>query len=164
MISYNDLGFVEFGSCKKSLMPREQLSYVVAGLSPTRCFVAAPFVIGTKTDNHTQAVLDVMPGHLRETSWWSQKRDLHTLLLKFRKSLASDQRDMVYALLGLVSDTSQFQLLRADYNKPILEVIRDTIFTLFFPQHHDISADYNLNWTWHEFSQKLENLSPVRQF
>jgi ankyrin repeat protein len=125
----------------------------------TRCFVAAPSVMGIKTDSHTQAVLDVMPGHLRETSWWSERRDLHTLLVKFRESLASDQRDMVYALMGLVSDTSQFQHLQADYNKDILVVIRDIVFTLFFPQHHDISADYNLNWTWKEFSQNLENLS-----
>jgi hypothetical protein len=125
----------------------------------TRCFVTAPSVIGTKLDSHTQAVLDVMPGHLRETSWWSQKRDLRTLLLKFRESLAGDERDMVYALFGLVSDTSQLHFLHADYTKGIKQVIRDAVFTLLFPQHLDISADYNLNWTWHEFSQKLDNLS-----
>src|SRR5436305_1506630 len=38
-----------------------------------------------KPDHHCQAILDIMPGPLRRESWWNQRRDLRTLLVKFGK-------------------------------------------------------------------------------
>jgi len=58
-----------------------------------------------------------MLGPLRKDSWWSQKRDLYTLLLKFRGSKVSDERDIIYALLGISSDALDTDILRADYTK-----------------------------------------------
>lgn len=69
-----------------------------------------------------QPVVDIMPGQMREESWWSQKPDLYTLLLKFIGSRASDTRDMVYALLGLSGDERDRQAVPIDYAKPLHEV------------------------------------------
>jgi len=105
-----------------------------------------------------QAVLDIMPGPSRESSWWIQKRDLQTLLTKFGKSEASDPRDNIYALLGMSSDVSNSDILRADYEKSVEEAIQDT--TSFLLRLHDF--DYPPNslpgWTLQEFLQNVDSL------
>lgn len=67
-------------------------------------FAQVPSLLGLQPEPHYQAVLDIMPGLSRQTPWWKDKRDLHTLLKKFRDSEATDKRDIVYALLGISSD------------------------------------------------------------
>ncbi|RAQ44938.1 hypothetical protein AFGD_008315 [Aspergillus flavus] len=102
----------------------------------TRIFALAPFLIGVKPEPHCQAVLDIMPGASRNNSWWSQKRGLYTLLLKFRGSKATDPRDMIFALLGIALDVRDSNILRADYTKTVEEVIHDAasfLFGLSFP-------------------------------
>jgi hypothetical protein len=90
-----------------------------------------------------------MPGRLRGETWWTEKRDLYNLLLKFSESEASDPRDKVYALLGISSDASDTDSLRPDYTKDLQEVIRDTSLFLFGPS--DVSYD--------TMSKLLENLT-----
>lgn len=87
--------------------------------------------MGTRTEPHCQAVLEVIPGLLRENSWWSSDKDLYTLLLKFRVSQAGDPRDEIYALLGICSDTAPIGSLRADHTKIIAEVESDAAKFLF---------------------------------
>ncbi|KAH8585863.1 heterokaryon incompatibility protein-domain-containing protein, partial [Bisporella sp. PMI_857] len=87
-------------------------------------FVQVPRLLGLRPDPHCQAVLDIMPGPLRQTSWWKDNRDLYTLLKKFGNSEATDKRDIVYALLGISSDA--YKKLLPDYEKPLLHVISDT--------------------------------------
>jgi hypothetical protein len=70
-----------------------------------------------------------MPGPLRDHSWWAEKPDLYTMLDKFRHSEATDPRDQIYALLNISSDTCDTNILRADYNKELEDVIFNT--TLF---------------------------------
>jgi hypothetical protein len=96
-------------------------------------FALAPSLIGIKPERHCQAVLDIMPGSLREETWWSENRDLYNLLLKFRESEASDPRDQVYALLGISSDAQDTGRLRPDYTKDLGKVIYDTSSFLFGP-------------------------------
>ncbi|KAH6848593.1 heterokaryon incompatibility protein-domain-containing protein [Alternaria alternata] len=96
-------------------------------------FALAPSLIGVKPQRHCRAVLDIMPGHLREETWWSENRDLYNLLLKFRESEASDPRDQVYALLGISSDAQDTGRLRPDYTKDLENVIYDTSSFLFGP-------------------------------
>ncbi len=81
-----------------------------------RIFTLIPSLVGINPDPHCQAVLDMMPGLSRKESWWSQMRDLRTLLLKFAKSEASDQRDIIYALLSISSDACAINFLQADYS------------------------------------------------
>jgi hypothetical protein len=102
-------------------------------------FAIAPSLIGIKPERHCQAVLDIMPGQLREETWWSESRDLYNLLLKFKESEASDQRDKVYALLGISSDARDTDSLRPDYTKDLKKVIHDTSSFLFGPS--DVSYD-----------------------
>lgn len=47
----------------------------------TQTFVLAPSLLMVTPNTHCQAVLDIMPGSSRLESWWSQRRDLYTLLL-----------------------------------------------------------------------------------
>lgn len=81
---------------------------VVCGWSstPTSSFALMPHLLRVKVPELTQAVLDVMPGPLRneESSWWRKKRDLLTMLQKFGSAASSRAHDRIYALLGVSSD------------------------------------------------------------
>ena len=102
-------------------------------------FTLAPKLMNVEPERHSQAVLDIMPGSLREESWWSESRDLYNLLLKFKESKATDPRDQVYALLGISlksPDTEHRNAPRPDYEKDPQEVARDTAFFLF--GHSDV--------------------------
>ena len=83
----------------------------------TRFFSVVALLLEVNLDAHCQAVVDIMPGMTRQSSWWAQQRDLRTLLSKFRDCEATDERDKVYALLGMSSDTSDTDALRADYSE-----------------------------------------------
>ncbi|RDW63304.1 hypothetical protein BP6252_10849 [Coleophoma cylindrospora] len=95
-----------------------------------RTFALLPSLLELDVLGNCQAVLDLMPGISRETSWWSKAQDLHTLLIKFRESKSTDPRDHVYALLGISSDAESNKFLYADYEKNIEQVVHDVI--LFF--------------------------------
>jgi ankyrin repeat protein len=123
-----------------------------------RIFALTPFLAGIVPDPHCQAVLDIMPGPSRKNSWWAEKRDLQILLAKFGKSEASDPRDVIYALLGMSSDVSNSDSLKANYEKSVQEAIQDTTFFLLgFPESgyptHGFPA-----WTLQEFLKNLNSL------
>ena len=124
-----------------------------------RVFAYMPSLLKVEPDRHSQAVLDLMPGLSRQQSWWSTKRDLHTLLLKFTDSQASDQRDMIYALLALSSDAQDTAQLRADYTKTLQETMRDTmVFLLSSWSRLDFSqSQINLE-SWSDFSKELSRI------
>ena len=123
-----------------------------------RIFALIPSLVGITPDPHCQAVLDIMPGPTRKHTWWTQKRDLHTLLLKFGGSEASDPRDIIYALLGISSNGCDTDILVPNYEKSVKEVIYDTIsFLLHF---HDCESPIHClpQWTLAEFLQNLNSL------
>ena len=98
-----------------------------------RIFAVMPFLLGIKLDPHCQAVLDILPGASRRESWFHQKRDLRTLLVRFNNSEATDPRDKIFALLGISSDACDARFLQADNSKSEEEVIQCTIsFLLSF--------------------------------
>lgn len=94
-------------------------------------FSIAPHLLDIEPERHCQAVLDIMPGLLRETCWWSERRDLYNLLSTFSNSEASDPRDNVYALLGISSDTQDNERLMPDYTKDLKDVLHDTSLFMF---------------------------------
>jgi hypothetical protein len=118
-----------------------------------RTFALVPSLMGIEPNPHCQSILDIMPGRSREKSWWSQKRDLQTLLVKFAKSDASDPRDKIYALLGLSYDACDTDHLRADYSKPESQVIKEA--TLFLFQNLQIpellQLTFPCHWTMSQF-------------
>jgi ankyrin repeat protein len=127
-----------------------------------RIFAIAPALVGITPDPHCQAVLDIMPGPSRKYSWWTQNRDLHTLLLKFSGSEASDSRDIVYALLGISSDGLNTDILVPDYEKKTLEdVIHDAIAFILRFRHSQHSVPCLPRWNLREFLQNLESLGSM---
>ncbi|KAF1974881.1 HET-domain-containing protein [Bimuria novae-zelandiae CBS 107.79] len=90
-------------------------------------FACAPSVIREQPEPHCQAVLEIMPGPFRSGSWWGQKRDLCTLLRRFQASKATDERDKIYALLGMSSDPLDTQSIDIDYKKPTHQVIHQAV-------------------------------------
>jgi len=127
----------------------------------TRIFAQVPSLIELQPHPHCQAVLDIMPGLSRKESWWGQKRNLQTLLVKFRKSEATDERDIIYALLGISSDACKSDILLPDYTKSLQQVIWDTTSFLISHTNQDDSLYKFLDWTLLEFLQNLDSLSSV---
>ncbi len=109
-----------------------------ASLSRGGQFLTKPCLIHGAVPVRTQAVLDIMPGPLRETWWWTDKRNLRTLLQSFILE-ASDPRDKVYALLGIASDASNSNF-RPDYRLELPGVIRDIMPFLVFSDVLDPSV------------------------
>lgn len=87
----------------------------------------APILLGVEPNPHCQAVLDIMPGIWRESSWWSQSHSLYTLLKMFGSSEATESRDLLYALRGISSDASEPDILPPDYEKSEQQVAIDAI-------------------------------------
>ncbi|ROV96325.1 hypothetical protein VMCG_07664 [Cytospora schulzeri] len=98
----------------------------------TRIFALIPTYIGLYAPRHCQAVLNIMPGHTRRWSGWGEKRDLHTLLRKFAASEATDERDRIFALLGISSDTYNSKVILPDYTKDIQYVIQEAWYFILF--------------------------------
>jgi hypothetical protein len=81
-------------------------------------FARIPSLLKIDTNDHCKAILEIMPG-LRHSSWWVEKRNLHTLLDKFRDSDATEDHDKIYALLGISSDADEPNFPRIDYERNI---------------------------------------------
>jgi hypothetical protein len=94
---------------------------------PAEIFAYAPSLLEVEFEPHCQPILDIIPRSSRSESWWGQKRDLYTLLRKFQASKATNERDKIYALLGMSSDPSDIQGIDIDYEKPIHQVIHQAV-------------------------------------
>ncbi|KAI3392080.1 hypothetical protein diail_6186 [Diaporthe ilicicola] len=125
---------------------------------PSRTFAQMPALMGLRNvDSHTQAVLDTMPGPLRQRSWWNSNRDLETLLLKFRSSQAGDPRDRIYALIGISSDAHSKTGIPPDYGADIYTVVQRTITHLLFKDQEDAVQPVPF-WGLDDFFDALDDL------
>jgi ankyrin repeat protein len=122
-------------------------------------FVLMPSLLEITPDPHCQPILDIMPGPLRNSSWWAKKRDLHTMLVKFCKSEATDPRDNVYALLGISSDASDTKLLKTNYKKNLRDIIFETTSFLLDFNKLDSPIRRFFDWTLPEFLGYLHALA-----
>ncbi|ROV96494.1 hypothetical protein VSDG_05409 [Cytospora chrysosperma] len=127
-------------------------------LVSTRIFALVPTIIGFTVQEHCQAVLDIMPGHSRRLSWWSERQDLQTLLLKFAASEATDERDKIYALLGISSDAYNSKELVPNYVKDVQQLIHDTWSYILFKEVLDPSLHGFPKLNIIEFLQILDRL------
>ncbi|KAJ1323828.1 HET domain-containing protein [Microdochium nivale] len=93
----------------------------------SRTFALLPLVTSTRAPWHTQAILDVMPGPSRRSSWWGQDRSLPVLLDRFRGARATFQVDRIYALLGICSDTNTIAQLVPDYGCSEADVVQSML-------------------------------------
>ncbi|KAF5663405.1 heterokaryon incompatibility protein [Fusarium denticulatum] len=94
------------------------------GNIPARLFAVLPYAMDVQVGEQCQAVLDIMPSPLKDSSWWDQNRSLCNLMWKFRGCQATDLRDRVYALLGMASDLEDTGT-RAEYAKDERAVMQD---------------------------------------
>ncbi|CAG1986279.1 unnamed protein product [Fusarium graminearum] len=95
-----------------------------------KVFALLPHVIGSHVSEQCQAVLDMMPGPSKDTSWWAQDRNICTLLCKFKGSEATDPRDRVYALMGMASDMDS-NAIEADYTKEEKMIVQDLCLYIY---------------------------------
>ncbi|KAL7901208.1 heterokaryon incompatibility domain-containing protein [Trichoderma sp. SZMC 28014] len=114
-------------------------------------------ILGITPDDHCQAVLDVMPGPWRSSSWWNRNQDLYTLLSRFVDSQATEPRDLIYALRGMSSDAKDAPDLYPDYTKFEEQLVRDTILFIYPVQSDDLAA-VQLPTTVHELIFDLGKL------
>ncbi|KAH8800858.1 heterokaryon incompatibility protein-domain-containing protein [Xylogone sp. PMI_703] len=122
-------------------------------------FVLTLSLLKITPDLHCQSIIDIMPGSLRDNSWWAEKRDLYTILDKFRNSEATDPKDKIYALLNISSDAYNTDLLRADYRKSLQDIIFDT--TSFLLNLNELSPPICrfFDWTLSDFFDNLHTLA-----
>ncbi|KAH9209884.1 heterokaryon incompatibility protein-domain-containing protein [Leptodontidium sp. 2 PMI_412] len=123
-------------------------------------FALMPPLLGITPDLHCQSILDIMPGSLQDSSWWGGKRDLHTMLDKFRDSEATESRDKIYALLGICSDVHGVDILKADYAKNIQDVVFHT--TSFLLNFNALNIPRFFDWEIPEFFRNLDILDKRR--
>jgi hypothetical protein len=106
----------------------------------TRVFAVAPVVLNVSPSAHCQAVLDIMPGIWRETTWWNKSNSLYTLLKMFGTSEATESRDLIYALRGISSDARHSQALLPDYEKSEEQLTRDVIRFIYYCELEDFQS------------------------
>lgn len=128
----------------------------------SQTFVMMPELLRISCNENVQARLEVMPGLLRKTSWWSgpECQNLSMLLRKFGKSKAKDPRDIIYALLGLSKDASESDVLHPNYEISLQEVIQRTVFYLLTRSGHAELLDHDDLPTWDmgQFLSALDHL------
>jgi ankyrin repeat protein len=122
-------------------------------------FALMPTLLEITPEPDCQPILDIMPGSRRNDSWWAQKRDLYTMLDKFRSSEATDPRDKIYALLGISSNACDTDLLRADYAKNLEDTIFDTTSFILNLSELDPPICRFFDWTLPEFLRNLDVLA-----
>ncbi|EUC49463.1 hypothetical protein COCMIDRAFT_63830, partial [Bipolaris oryzae ATCC 44560] len=98
-----------------------------AGSIPTEILVLALSFVKQEFPPHCRPILDIMAKSFRSKSWWAQTRDLRTLLRKFHGSKATDERDKIYALLGMSLDPLDTKSITIDYQRPTSQVIQEVI-------------------------------------
>ena len=120
-----------------------------------RVFSNMPEFISFTPNHHCQSVLDIMPGPAKASSWWSRGNDLSTLLLMFQQSLATDLRDMVFALIGISSDAQSSAVFQADYGKSLGNVIGETILFLLFKNVAVYTKYRYPDWSFPEVAEHI---------
>ncbi|KAI0446987.1 heterokaryon incompatibility protein-domain-containing protein [Xylaria telfairii] len=92
-------------------------------------FAMAPQLVQLNENSHISAVLGLMRRFL-DTTTSSFQMSLGSLLRKFGSSEASDERDRIYALLGLC----ETKALTPDYTLPAIVIIRHALVHIYGPQ------------------------------
>lgn len=94
---------------------------------PAHIFARGISLLDTCVEPYVQTILDIVPESIRKDSSWIQKNDLFSLVVKFSEREAIDERDFIYALVGISSEPRTHDLLTIDYTNSLLEVMDRTI-------------------------------------
>ncbi|KAJ1329649.1 HET domain-containing protein [Microdochium nivale] len=87
-------------------------------------FILALWLFQVTPSSHVSQIIGTMPTRFREALYHGGDHDLHSVLLRYREAKASDERDRIYALLGLVHEDDNRPPLVVDYAQTEAEVVR----------------------------------------
>lgn len=114
------------------------------GLStPAHLFALSPSLLGMKIDPHSRSILDIMPGRARIDSWWSREREVISLRHKFSASKATDERDLIFALLEMSFEPRDHKFLRINYSTPLHKVVKSAVRYWFEETDIPVSKVFN---------------------
>lgn len=125
----------------------------------SEAFVIIPKLLHVTPDPHAQSVLDIMPGYLRRQSWGSRSPDLRTLIQMFKASQATDERDKIFALLGISSDIQENGLIQPDYSITAREVVQRVVWYLVTGQAPETHVGQFLDWDFDQLILFFDRLS-----
>ena len=94
--------------------------------------IRASELLPDKIDPLSQQVLDLMPGSRRRDNQAASKFQLYDLLQRFQHAKATDQRDKIYALLGMVDFRYSKSTILPDYSMSQKDLMRAVIANLCF--------------------------------
>ncbi|TLD16372.1 uncharacterized protein PgNI_00620 [Pyricularia grisea] len=126
---------------------------------PSRTFAVMPMLMGFEVAKGKQTVLEIMPGPLRATSWWKERHDLELLIAKFAGHCeAGDERDKIYALLGMASDSATPKMISPDYEVSLQAVIQRTLVYLLSIRGIDVDCNVVPSWKLDDLVESLPAL------
>ncbi|KAI0454372.1 heterokaryon incompatibility protein-domain-containing protein [Xylaria acuta] len=99
---------------------------------PAHIFAIVTRIEKAITNSHVSAVIDLMLKSLDTTINSLQEKSLASLLKQFSESEASDERDRIYALLGLCA-RKRAKALIPDYTLSIPDMIEHTLIHIYGP-------------------------------
>lgn len=121
----------------------------------SKTMIRASKLLPDKIDPLSQQILDLMPGSRRDDKAAS-KFQLYDLLQRFQHAKATDQRDKIYALLGMVDFGYSKSMILPDYSMSQKDLMRAVIANLCFCESSSVpEPPYD---TINEF---LANLDPI---
>ena len=121
----------------------------------SKTMIHASKVLPGKIDPLSQQVLNLMPG-FRGDDQAASKFQLYDLLQRFQHAKATDQRDKIYALLGMVDFGHSKSVILPDYSMSQKDLMRAVIANLCFCESSSVpEPPYD---TVKEF---LANLDPI---
>lgn len=94
---------------------------------PCETFVSIANFLQVTPDPHPSRILQEMPTVYRKVTRFDRGRvshDLYRVLMRYRDAKASDERDRIYALIGLVNLDERFMPLVVDYTQSEEELVR----------------------------------------
>ncbi|KAI0192069.1 ankyrin repeat-containing domain protein [Xylaria flabelliformis] len=144
---------------------RDALVYCGSKSVSATTFVKGIRLLGLTHENHMQSfetvehVLKLMPGPLNRYQGGMESRDLYSILRQFRYAKATDERDKIFALFGLCTDTQSKGFPKADYTKSAKETIRDAVSYMC---HCDLRDTVNVPYaTISDFLQRLDSIEDI---
>jgi Heterokaryon incompatibility protein (HET) len=108
-----------------------------------------------KPDGLSQQVLNLMPGSRRDDRVAS-KYQLYDLLQRFQHAKATDPRDKIYALLGMVDDGNSKITILQDYSMSQKDLMRAVIANLCFCEWSSVPEP-----PYDTIDEFLSNLDPI---
>jgi hypothetical protein len=123
----------------------------------TKTMIRASEILPDKIEPLSQHVLDLMPGSgPRGDDQVASKFQLYDLLQRFRHAKATDQRDKIYSLLGMIDFGFSKSMILPDYSLSHKDLMREVIANLCFCESSSVPEP-----SYDTINEFLANLDPI---